>query len=100
MFSNHSEGTPGSIVVQPPTLAVGAHGRRALQHDAQVFDGDVIGVRADVDHGEVSFYVNGTFAKRVKVGVLGGGWVAVTASCTSACQVHDASGARALATVE
>ena len=83
MFSNHSEGTPGSIVVQPPTLAVGAHGRRALQHDAQVFDGDVIGVRADVDHGEVSFYVNGTFAKRVKVGVLGGGWVAVTASCTS-----------------
>lgn len=75
--------THGSIVVQPPSIALNLRGRNALAHDAQVMDGDVIGVRADVDKGEVSFSVNGKRVKHVKVTVRGGGWVAVASSCTA-----------------
>ena len=87
MYRNHqmSPYQDGQIVACPSSIVHGLKNGDRLKHNGRIYDGDVIGIKADLDEQTVTFFVNGErIRKPVSCKVGGQGWVVLLASATPA----------------
>lgn len=85
--------TPGSIIRPPPSSSGGKRGGGGahpllhphepvvlLPHSSRIQNGDILGMRLDVDAGTVGFWVNRKHVKDVQLNVDDSSWVALASS--------------------
>jgi hypothetical protein len=87
MYRNHqmSPYQDGQIVASPGSIVHGLKKGDRLKHNGRIYDGDVIGIKADLDEQTVTFFVNGErIRKPVSCKVGGQGWSVLLASATPA----------------